>query len=316
MHVIESGQVFDSQFLEEDLTVVLCADGYEERSVAAASQLKGKDISFRYAIPFKEQKILSRPDNDIFFQANEYELLPELSGSDFDGACSAFEKILTSCIKRGSCRIAIDYSCMTRAWLGAFINHLFDRSSEGARVDVFFLYSPAAFSEPRYPSPNAIVTPLRGFCSLRAVDEPVALVIGCGYEKMRATGLKEYIDPATTVLFYTDPAFDNRYPQLVIENNAGLFAEVGEKNVVRYPLQDMDSTAAMLYDRVTDLSKNFRVILAPLGVKPFSLLSMLLAARYRLADVWRVSGETLTTPRKGESSGELLVYRVSFDDNQ
>jgi hypothetical protein len=314
MQVVKAGQVRVEDFLQEDFTVLLCADGYEARATAAASKLEHNHISFRYALPFKHQKVISRSNNDRFFTSSGYKFLDELDGSSVDGAYKVFDEILHPLLNSKVCRVAIDYSCMTRAWIGAFISYLFDTKATAGQVDVFFLYSPAAFSPPQYPSPNAVVAPLQGFCSLRALDMPIALIIGCGYEKMRAAGLNAYIDPAKTVLFYTDPAFDPRFPELVARNNAALFESVGEGNIIRYPLHDMDSTAALLYDAISDLSRQFRVVLAPLGVKPFSLISMLLAARYGIADVWRVSGERFAAATERKASGDLLVYAVSFNE--
>jgi hypothetical protein len=75
-----------------------------------------------------------------------------------------------------------------------------------------------------------------------------------------------------------------------------------------------DYTASVLYDVVSDLSKNHRVVISPLGVKPFSLLSMLLVTRYKFADVWRVSGAELAIPVSRELMGPLLCYQVIVSD--
>jgi hypothetical protein len=67
-----------------------------------------------------------------------------------------------------------------------------------------------------------------------------------------------------------------------------------------------------LIDVIGDLSRDYRVVVAPLGVKPFALISMLAVLRFQNADVWRVSGSTRSTPVDRKPIGENLLFEVIF----
>ncbi|MCE0485194.1 MAG: hypothetical protein LV479_13280 [Methylacidiphilales bacterium] len=314
MKILDSGQCDLEIVLSSKIDLFICASGYESRAVHFSKMALSSDVVRKVVLPFKESKILNRANGDQFFIDNGFTMLPEIGESDGVVAYKETFTLLTNIAALGNvkARLVIDYSCMTRAWYGAFINALFEFKSSLQQLEVFFCYSPAKFSRPSRPGPNHMMGPLNGFRALRAVALPVALVIGLGYEEIRAAGLREYVDPARTVLFYTDPPIDPEFLLAVQANNKSLLTSVPESDQIKHSLMDMDSTAALLHETTSDLAKSFRVVVAPLGVKPFSLLSMLLAARYQEFDVWRVSGCSLAHPSEREAEGTVLAYRLLF----
>jgi len=316
MRVSNAHQVQKEQINWKHIDLVLCSSGFEARASYFASQTPIADFKWRFTLPFKGQKTLSRVTNDGIFSNLRFDFLREIDGDDIKSARNAFLHCLNVMKESGlqEASIAIDYSCMTRAWYGAFINCLFSISGLFSKLNVYFSYSPSTFSPPLETSPNDFVGPLPGFCILRPMDKPVALLIGLGYERVRAAGLREYVDPAETLLFYTDPAIDPQFSKAVFDNNKALIEFVKISNLIRHPLSDLDATTALLHDATSTLSKDYRVIVAPLGVKPFSLLSMLLSARYNEFDLWRVSGGGFAAPAQREACGELLIYQVCFTD--
>jgi hypothetical protein len=124
---------------------------------------------------------------------------------------------------------------------------------------------------------------------LSSPERPTALVIGLGDESDRALGLVNYIEPAVTVAFLADPALDEKFLVAAGEANQPLLQMLGEEQIVRYPLAGIRVTAALLESCCLGLLKEHRIILAPLGPKPFALLSMLLASVHTGIEVWRVS---------------------------
>lgn len=314
MKILDSGQCNLEIALSSKVDLFICASGYESRAIHFATVALAADLSRKVVMPFKESKILNRANADQFFIDKGFISLPEIGESDGVAAYKEISTLLTNIAIQGKikARLVFDYSCMTRAWYGAFISALFEFRSSLQQLEVFFCYSPARFSRPNRPGPNLMMGPLNGFRALRAVALPVALVIGLGYEEIRAAGLREYVDPARTVLFYTDPPIDPEFLQAVRTNNDSLLKSVPESDQIKHSLIDMDSTAAFLHETTSDLAKNFRVVVAPLGVKPFSLLSMLLSARYQEFDVWRVSGCSLAHPSEREAEGRVLAYRLLF----
>lgn len=211
-------------------------------------------------------------------------------------------------------RIFVDYTCMTRSWYAGIIEAV--RSVETKKpIQCIFGYSPAVFSNPPEPSANAIVEPIAGFCSLDVPEKPTALIIGLGYERSRALGLIEYIDPAVFFVFYTDPVLDPQFRDVVLANNAPVFAKLkkdAEERVFTHPLNDLQRTSNILASLCAGLREDHRVILAPLGVKPFSLLCLLMAVRFRDIDVWRVSPGTKAPPQDRKPIGQLLSLSVTF----
>src|SRR4029450_13259183 len=88
-----------------------------------------------------------------------------------------------------------------------------------------------------YPA-NRVVAPVAGFAGNTLPDRPTALILGLGYEKDRAIGLKDHLDPQLTILFYADPANDPRYVPQVLTVNGDLVREVGEDCLFTYPFSD------------------------------------------------------------------------------
>lgn len=160
--------------------------------------------------------------------------------------------------------------------------------------------------------PNKYMRPVPGFCHLNLPDRKTALVLGLGYETERAIGLVEYVEPAETFGFYTDPAIDRSFPATVRRNNALLLARLGEDRVFKYPMADLRTTSALLSSLCYGLAKDYRVILAPLGPKPFALLCFLLAAGEQEFDVWRVSPGEHGHASDRPPSGVITTVRVIF----
>ena len=100
-----------------------------------------------------------------------------------------------------------------------------------------------------------------------------------------------------------------------LTNNAELLSrlrKVGRGYVIPHPLDDLEMTMNLLASLCGRLSTGSRVILAPLGVKPFSLLCLLLATRFPFLDVWRVSVGPHGDPIDRPPLGPLLLYSAMF----
>jgi hypothetical protein len=201
---------------------------------------------------------------------------------------------------------------MTRAWYaGAIEAARYIRGKK--RLEIVFSYSPAMFSKPIESAPNAFAGPLPGFCGLDVPDKPTALIIGLGYERDRALGLFEYIDPAVSFVFYTEPAIDPMFSDVVKRNNSTLLQSLPVGNVFRHPLADLQRTGDLLLSLCNALDEEYRIVLAPLGVKPFSLICLLLASRHREIDVWRVSAGAKSQGQDRKPNGSILSLKAVFE---
>ena len=200
---------------------------------------------------------------------------------------------------------------MTRSWYAGALEALGSVQNK-KRVECVFSYSPAKFTSPREATPNSLVGPLPGFCGLDVPDKPSALIIGLGYERDRALGLFQYVDPAIAFAFYTDPVLDPQFRDVVKANNTTLLNILPKENIYTHPLSDLQRTGDLLLSLCSALRDDYRIILAPLGVKPFSLICLLLASRFRNIDVWRVSPGTKSPPQEREALGRLLMLKTVF----
>jgi hypothetical protein len=89
-------------------------------------------------------------------------------------------------------------------------------------------------------------------------------------------------------------------------------AALPEDRIFKYPLADLQQTGNLLLSLYSGLREDYRVILAPLGTKPFCLLCLLLASRFRDVDVWRVTTGTKAPSLDRKPLGPLLILKADF----
>lgn len=309
MKLISTTQIPDSILPHLDLDVFVTASGYETRAVHVVSFLDMTRIRVKTAFGFTDRITPQREENDRTLQRAGVKLIA--AGGDSAEVVRETVRRHVEEQKQECVRVFVDYSCMTRSWYAGVIEAISSVQNK-ERVECLFSYGPAQFTQPLDTSPNAVVGPIPGFCSLDVPEKPSALVIGLGYERERALGLHDYIDPAVSFAFYTDPALDQQYRDVVLANNSVLLKRLPKERVYRHPLADLQRTGNSLLSLYSGLRDDYRVILAPLGVKPFSLLCLLLATRFGDIDVWRVSPGTKAPPQDRKALGPLLLLQAVF----
>jgi hypothetical protein len=287
----------DSNVLEmnqrADMFINAC--GYEERACSLARQL-GDSVKHRHSLAFSEwPQALSRGENEKFLSSAGFEL-NTLGGSD----SSEVTNIITELIEEVDPRaIAIDISSMTRAWHGGVIRTL--RSLERTTdLETFFAYTPAKFSRPPIKNAaNEVVAPVEGFASLVTPDLPVALIVGLGYEKDRALGLQQLLDPKKTLIMV--PRFRTRedlFHDAVVKANRDILESTHRSAQFDYWIDEPSATFGELASIIAGLTTDYRVVIASLGPKIFGLVCFLLATRFPEVSVWRVSNGVHGQPRQ------------------
>lgn len=313
MEFIKAGQVSFDEVYSEQIDLAIGVSGYESRSPYLMERIKlGDELKVVLAFSEKTEE-LHRQENDRIFQELRFRFVEE-SGD----RCPDVGHILGLVPRRGTdhLKILVDYSCMTKPWYASIINYLVQQSLPYRRVSVLFSYTISEFVEPKKPKPLKVAEPLG--CAHRSLTtgKPLALVMGLGYEKQRAEFLKKSMNPPRTYCFYADPVQDERYIEKVYLNNFRLIDSLHKSHVIPYPIHDLDRTDQLLTSLCLDLRIRSRVILAPLGPKPFALLCMILSARYPDIEVWRVSAGKMESVYDRRPVGEPLVYRVEFGTEQ
>lgn len=288
--------------LEYDLVVV--ASGFEERAVRVAQLLKA-DTRRRVAIGFQSDSDLNqRKRNDELLARLRFDSR-SLGGGDWQGARALFEELLRDQTTPMT-TILIDISSMTRAWYGTFVSALRDLDSP-ERLRTIFTYVPAAFRRREAPYPaNRVIAPLPGFSGLGLPVLPTALIIGLGDHHQRALALRREVDPGLTATYLAAPCGDKRFLAAVLRANPDLLASVSPRWQYKYPLFDFPTALRRLDDVASHLSKNWRVILAALGPKVFSLACFLVASHRQEISVWRASAGT-DVPHDAAPPGRSVV---------
>jgi hypothetical protein len=299
-----------SQVAGEAFDIFITASGYEQRAVHCMRKFPVNRIPKRVAFGFNDRITQQREDNDREFSRAAVPVM--LSSGDSGDVLREWVSEALEEFTGKPTRVLVDYSSMTRTWYAAILE-AFLIAEVNSSIECVFSYSVAEYSAPSYYSSNASVGPIPNFCSLSAPDKPSALIIGLGYEQERALGLVEYIDPAYTCAFYTDPALDQRFRDAVLQNNQAFLSKLPRERLYPYPLADLQRTGDMLNSVCRALLDEHRVILAPLGMKPFSLLCLLLATKLPEADVWRVTPGTKAAPIDRRAAGPILALAATFD---
>jgi hypothetical protein len=296
---------------QEHFDAVIAASGYESRARHVAGVLAEAQLGRRIALGFLDRADEpERKKNDRAFQQLGYELPPA------DGDCgdepARIVRELSQASRNGCLNLLVDYSSMTRVWYSAILR---EAALSARDVRLCLVYSPAQFQPPPVYDEcvNEWMGPLRGFSHLRLPERPIALVIGLGYEKGKSLALTEYVDAMPqTYAFYTDPGSHPEYVRAVLESNAELLDRLPPHRVVKYPFNNVAVAGVLLNTLVSSLVARRRVILAPLGPKPFCVLSLILSMREPYVDVWRVSGGKQTPPIPREATGEVVALEVAF----
>lgn len=313
MKLTESYQVELSDVSKVEFDLIVGASGYESRATFIPSELQNLGVAAtrKVALTFPDRVTLSRPANDAQFAQLGYTITPADGNSP--AVIQAVLRDTLSEVGRRTWNILIDYTSMTRVWYAGVLDLLRSSPIGCDELNVYFTYAPSEFSAPVESAPNAHVEPIPGFAGLALPDRQTALIIGLGYERDRAIGLTEYVEPAEIFAFYADPPLDQRFLDAVLENNSDFLARLGEERTFTYPLDDLRVTAAKLSSLCGILTESgYRVILAPLGPKPFAFLCFLLAAQYRQLDVWRVSTGTGGATYDRVAIGRTLICRAVF----
>lgn len=293
--------------------VFLASCGYEPRASFLA--LQGVKANKKIVLAFGDnQENEYRIHNNQIFENLGFEFI-EMKGSKYDSIFSLFDSFIKNHYTSNELSILIDYSSMTRIWYGAIIYYLTHLESCDKKIHLYLSYSVAESIDPSEVETETLnFHPIDLYCQLSLPTKPTALIAGLGYEKKRIYGLREYFDAEALFLFYTD---GNLFTKNVLRKNEEVLKSVKEENHFPYALNDLNHMKMLLQDLCEDLKNDFRVIIAPCGPKPFTLLSFIIASQMPNVDVWRISaGDDESQVIKSKASGELIIADLIFENSK
>ncbi len=296
-----------------NIDLVIVSSGYEQRSTYLARKLiKQLEGATKICCGFNSnQDSIQRKRNDKWFEKLGYKYIEGSGDDDY-----FMEGLLSKTIKdvflnNQSINILVDYSSMTSLWYASLLRCLVynDFSSQ---INAYFSYSFAKYHPPaKQITQNIHVNPIDGYSEFSFPDKPTALIIGMGYEAERAYGLTEYFD-ADTFIFYNDNPKEGQFVKDVEKLNSELIKTIPPNKIYKYPINNLDYLERILYDLCKTLILNYRVIIAPCGPKPFTLISLLVSLRLANVDVWRVSPGDTRNQITRIANGEISIYHVGF----
>ena len=221
-------------------------------------------------------------------------------------ACEAVRTLARD--EDGVASILIDLSCLARQHVGWLFAAVKDLAKEGP-VDLQIAYSLARFVKPPVQWSTAIrrIAPVNNeFAGWTAApDNPIELVIALGYEKGKAIGAAEYLEPGDIWLFIpTSP--NSKYLRKVQVQNKELLLERKTKQLDYEVLSPVDTYHSLL-SLVRGMKNVARPILLPFGPKIFFGLSLLVAMVIDEAAVWFIDGENTSSMDEGQPSRYAVI---------
>lgn len=305
-------QISPDNLITTNYDLFILVAGYENRSVYIPLHYKEIKADIKVALAFEEKSNESqRKSNDTFLQNQGFRFIP-VSGEGNLDIEPLFDEIFRKS-EKDHIHVLIDYSSMTKVWYSSLINYLIGNSKTCSFITVHFTYTPANYSEPKKASPvkynNKISYPSRKETDL---SRQTALIIGLGLDKAKPELLKKSLAPALTMLLYADPSNEVKYVEKVFKNNQDIIEQTEVRNLISFPLFNMDLTNEILTDLCLKLREKYNVVIAPVGPKVLSLLALLLSSRYPDISVIRVSSGSNAPVFDRLAFGLPLVYSVEF----
>ncbi|QDX81646.1 hypothetical protein B9N43_10510 [Denitratisoma sp. DHT3] len=300
---------FERIALEQEREVgydlVLVALGYESRAIAVSTEL----LSFKdriVAIGFDHNREAAYAANTSWYSSNGIRLLNDISDGDFPQIIAKELEELAS--QRGSSlepsRVACDVSCLNRFRIASILAAAIPLTQQG-KITLDIWYALAEFQPPEGGFvQNEIVGPVHSRFAgwFRDPGRPIALVAGLGYEPGKVMGATEYLQASKVVAFMPVSLIKDYEPDLR-QANESLLAELGERDVIEYAVEDPVGTLAILDSAIRGLEEEHNVVILPLGPKMFSVLALLAQLFHADSSVWRVSSGRHGLPRDVRSSG-------------
>lgn len=283
--------------------------GFESRAVSAFDKYK-EDCSKILAIGYDVH-------TDKFSYKQNKKIYSDSGAKLFEfGDESVIEKVgkfLSNEKNDSPIKVLLDITVMSRHRLACFICYLMDLLPEESTLSIVYSLS-------QYIPPPEGDTPIRRVCeissqlggSLGDLTLPTSVVFGLGYEKSKALGVSNYLDPGFVYTFIPKSPIP-KFEDDVIKNNDDLLNLVSRDNIFYYDVCSPYSTYLSLKSLIQSLKKVSRPLLVPLGPKILAALSVFLGKEmHPYLPIWRVSSEHEEIPVDRPASGVEVKFTIQL----
>lgn len=191
-------------------------------------------------------------------------------------------------------KIMIDVSCLSRPCIAEVFACL-ATIAQKRDVELHIAYSLATYA----PSPLVWAVPNRTICPVHptfsgwtseGASAPLDIVVGLGYERGKALGAVEYLEPRHRWVCVPQSP-EAAYLAEVRRHNKNLIDNSKERAAYYQVLSPVD-TYFSLRSLVEGIAQGARPVMLPFGPKLFFAVSLLVAMTIEEAAVWHVSGES------------------------
>ena len=288
-----------SSFDTAGIDVLVYGLGYEARSTALAAHAKCAVFAVRMEGP----SIHALERNTKFAKTGKH--------VEFAEDLADLKAALATKIGRSErFRIGFDISSFNRAILFDLL--VFFANTLRTQDALTCLYVPARFErpDPRFPQIESLGPSSRFFSGFQGDPTlPLCLVLGAGYEAGISRGIISQLEPRKTYCFWGS-GNDVRFDRVVARVNLDLTFPAFDVTTIEYPLHDPLSSFGMLESLTYGMLRDFRVIIAPMGPKIFSLLAALVAMEhFGMVAVWRVK-HSRVAPAASAAAGDFISIDV------
>jgi hypothetical protein len=218
--------------------------------------------------------------------------------------------------KSAELRIFVDVSCMSRVDMGeVFAAIKFEALTASIRLTIgYCLASYMPPSDVHFPLIRRVAPVHTAFSGWGAsAAHPIDAIVSLGYEKGKAIGAVEYLEPRKRWIFVPHSPED-RFLQQVRKQNSFL---IKEESTINYEVLRPADTYHQLLSLVVGLVQESRPVLLPFGPRIFFAISLLVAMRIEKASVWHVDVENESSAGAPQPSAYsiLLTCLLTKDDS-
>jgi hypothetical protein len=206
-------------------------------------------------------------------------------------------------------KILIDVSCMSRPLIAeVFAGLVIIAQTRDIQLQV--AYSLATYA----PSPLVWAVPNRTICPVHpafsgwtseGASAPLDVVVGLGYERGKALGAVEYLEPRHRWICVPQSP-ELAYLAEVKQHNKNLI-DNSKGRVVYYQVLSPVDTYFSLRSLVEGIARGARPVLLPFGPKLFFAVSLLVAMTVEEVAVWHVSGESNDYSERSPSRHSVIL---------
>ena len=209
----------------------------------------------------------------------------------------------------------IDVSAIHRTWLAELLYRLRFLVEQDVTIRVTLGYRLAKYTKPTTQDapPNRRVSPvhfeLAGWP--RSPGMPVHVLVGLGYERGKALGAVEYIQPAQWRLFVPVSPEEKFMAQVQLQNRE-LLDGTREGDVFVYNVLDPAGQYVMLHSMLKGMVADTKPVLLPFGPKIFFAVSVILGLQFPEVSVWHVSGEEQAEPDQKRPTAHSVHFSFAM----